>query len=181
VLKQQLGGSSNAELITRAQRFVLRTLTLMLSGARTVVATTQQVYHQHKELRDSAFSRKVSTKRARFMSLRELPRIESQAKAVNNPTALRQSLFKKHWLRGAERLLQRSQLGYTPPSRSRYTSSASVAFGRRRVRFPASGRRKGSYDSLLHAFVKRTSAARFRRVSPLKFTRVAPQECADFR
>lgn len=165
----------------RAQDFVLRTVAVLLAGVRTVSVNTQQVYQHHAALRLAGFTRKALIKRSRFLSLRELPRVELLAKTVNNPTALQHSVLKKHWLRGAERLLRRSQLGYTPPSRSRYVSPASISFGRRRVRFPASGRRKGSYDSLLHSFVKRTAPARFRRVSPLRFTPAAIHGRGDFR
>jgi hypothetical protein len=87
----------------------------------------------------------------------------------------------KHWLRGVEGAAKRSQSGYVPVSRSRYTDNVAVAFGRRRVRFPASGRRKKSYDSLLHAFAKKISPSRFRRVSTLRFVRVRPQLAQDFK
>lgn len=45
-------------------------------------------------------------------------------------------------------------------------------YGRPRRRFPASGRRKHTYDSMLHAFARRTSPSRFRRASPIRFKRV---------
>ena len=67
------------------------------------------------------------------------------------------------------------------PSRSRYIALTSIAFGRRRLRFPASGRRKGSYESLLHAFVKRTCVARFRRVSVFSFKPAVSLPHGDFR
>lgn len=76
---------------------------------------------------------------------------------------------------------RRSQLGYIPTSRSHYTDNVAIAFGRRRVRFPASGRRKKSYDSLLHAFAKKVSPSRFRRVSSLRFIRAVPDLASDFK
>ena len=66
-------------------------------------------------------------------------------------------------------MLKRTQGGYTPTKRSRYTENVATVFGRRRVRFPASGRRRRSYDALLHAFAKKISPSRFRRVSKLRF------------
>jgi hypothetical protein len=76
---------------------------------------------------------------------------------------------------------KRSQLGYIPTSRSRYTDNVATTFGRRRLRFPASGRRKKSYDSLLHAFSKKISPSRFRHVSSLRFIRVVPELSGDFK
>jgi hypothetical protein len=66
-------------------------------------------------------------------------------------------------------------------SRSLYTDNVAITFGRRRVRFPASGRRRKSYDSLLHAFAKKISPARFRRASSLRFVRALPERSADFK
>lgn len=76
---------------------------------------------------------------------------------------------------------KRTQLGYTPTVRSRYTANVAVVFGRRRARFPASGRRHKSYDSLLHAFAKKTAPARLRRAAVLRFKRVSPHLSGDFR
>lgn len=54
-------------------------------------------------------------------------------------------------------------------------------YGRQRTRFPASGRRKTSYDSLLHAFTKRTAPEKFRKRSTLRFYRLGHKETSDFR
>lgn len=167
--------------LQHARNFVLSLVSTQLNSQSGSVIVAQQSAQRHAHLRNVGFARRTALKSTRYLSLRELPRVTSISKAVNNPAALQTSVLKKHWLRGAERLLRRSQLGYTPPGRSRYTSAASVAFGRRRVRFPASGRRRGSFDSLLHAFVKRTSPARFRRASALRFKAATPRVRGDFR
>lgn len=54
-----------------------------------------------------------------------------------------------------------------------------TAYGRTRRRFPASGRRKQSYDSMLHAFAKRTSPSRFRRAAVTRFKRIHPKLTRD--
>ena len=76
---------------------------------------------------------------------------------------------------------KRTQLGYTPAVRSRYTANVAVVFGRRRTRFPGSGRRRKAYDSLLHSFAKKAAPARLRRAAVLRFKRVAPRLSGDFR
>lgn len=53
--------------------------------------------------------------------------------------------------------------------------------GRRRLRFPASGRRRTSYDSMLHAFTRRTSPARFRRVANVRFQTLTPPVVHNFK
>lgn len=68
-----------------------------------------------------------------------------------------------------------------PASRSRYSVNTALEFGRRRLRFPAAGRRRQSYDSMLHAFAKRISPARIRRAASLRFKRVRVNLAADFR
>lgn len=45
-------------------------------------------------------------------------------------------------------------------------------YGRPRRRFPASGRRKHTYDSMLHAFARRTSPSQFRRASTIRFKKI---------
>ena len=50
-----------------------------------------------------------------------------------------------------------------------------INYGRGRRRFPASGRRKQSYDSTLHAFAKRTSPSRFRSTASTRFQRIRPK------
>ncbi len=77
--------------------------------------------------------------------------------------------------------MKRVQLGYVPTNRSRYTVNVAIAFGRRRERFPASGRRHKSYDSLLHAFSKKIAPARLRRAAVLQFKRALPRIAFDFR
>lgn len=49
------------------------------------------------------------------------------------------------------------------------------------MRFPAAGRRKRSFDSMLHAFARRTSPARFRRTSVLRFVNPLRRHIVDFR
>lgn len=66
-------------------------------------------------------------------------------------------------------------------SRSRYSVNSALEFGRRRMRFPASGRRRQSYDSMLHAFAKRISPSRLRRAASLRFKQVKVRLGADFR
>ena len=78
-------------------------------------------------------------------------------------------------------MLHRSEGGYTPTIRSRYSDNVSITFGRPRARFPASGRRRNTYDSMLHAFVKKISPSRFRRASSLRFVHVASDITDDFR
>jgi len=56
-----------------------------------------------------------------------------------------------------------------------------TSYGRQRVRFPASGRRRKSYDSLLHAFAKKVSPSRFRRTSKLRFHWATPKLSTDFQ
>jgi hypothetical protein len=57
----------------------------------------------------------------------------------------------------------------------------STNFGRRRTRFPASGRRRKSYDSLLHAFAKKVSPGRFRRAAKLRFRWAHPKLSGNFQ
>ena len=92
----------------------------------------------------------------------------------------RSGLYRR-WLYGVEGAAKRTQLGYVPTSRSRYTANVAIAFGRRRARFLASGRRHKSYDSLLHAFAKKIAPARFRRAAVTRFKRVLPRTVFDFR
>lgn len=68
----------------------------MLVTPETAVTQTQQVAAQHISLRNLGFGRKVSKKHSRFLTLRELPRIELLANSVNNPKALQHSVLKKH-------------------------------------------------------------------------------------
>lgn len=76
-------------------------------------------------------------------------------------------------MRGAERYLKRGRTSYLPPKYGRGGTSLIVNFGRNRRRFPAAGRRRHSYDSMLHAFAKRTAPSRFRQISSRGFKRVS--------
>jgi len=80
-----------------------------------------------------------------------------------------------------EGAVKRPRVGYIPTSRSRYTANVAIMFGRRRARFPAAGRRRKSYDSLLHAFAKKVAPARFRRASITQFKRALPRIAGEFR
>lgn len=124
---------------------------------------------------------KVLLKQDLFWSYRELPMLQKSATLDPNPLRRENSVLYKHWLHGAERFLKQSQRGYTPTSRSRYSSNYARDFGRRRLRFPASGRRRRSYDSMLHAFVKKVSPGQFRRSSVLRFAKARPKSSGDFR
>jgi hypothetical protein len=75
----------------------------------------------------------------------------------------------------------RNQNGYLPPTHNRYDHSHLLTIGRRRTRFPASGRRRKSYDSLLHAFTRRTRPAQFRRVGVTSFVQPRPIATGDFK
>jgi hypothetical protein len=68
-----------------------------------------------------------------------------------------------------------------PPLRNRYDKHCAIDLGHRRPRFPAAGRRRRTYDSLLHSFAKKTSPSRFRRVSTLKFQAIYPGLSSDAR
>jgi len=123
---------------------------------------------QHKTLRAGAFASTVDYKALQYLKLRELPRAGTEL-APDTLLRREQSKVYKRWLSGVEGMFKRTQDGYTPTNRSRYTDNVATTFGRRRVRFPASGRRRRSYDSLLHAFAKKISPSRFRRTSKLRF------------
>jgi ribosomal protein S4 len=134
---------------------------------------------QHSELRSAAFFSRVKTKAVQYLRLRELPRASAGFSASALTRREHSSVYKR-WLSGVEGAAKRSQTGYTPTNRSRYTDNVATAFGRRRVRFPASGRRKKSYDSLLHAFAKKVSASHFRRASRLRFVSALPKLSSSF-
>jgi hypothetical protein len=70
-------------------------------------------------------------------------------------------------------------MGRLPPHHRRGGDRRMTAYGRTRRRFPASGRRKQSYDSMLHAFAKRTSPSRFRRAAVTRFKKVYPKLARD--
>jgi hypothetical protein len=155
--------SQAAETVVQALLALIRTVMANSRTALTVSAT-----EKHLRLRETAFSARAELKALRYLKLRELP----QAGIELNPDDLlrrEQSKAYKRWLAGAEGILKRPQLGYTPTSRSRYTDNVATSYGRQHIRFPASGRRRKSYDSLLHAFAKKVSPSRFRRTSKFRF------------
>ena len=179
-----LGAPASAPQLTGDVQYLLRVM-------RTLLASTQAFEHavqsgllvaQQKQARSSSMLQKVKLKHVTFLKQRTLPSLSNTAAgAVVSPLARENSHLYKRWLHGAERFLQHAQLGYIPTSRSRYSPNLAVDFGRYRLRFPASGRRRHSFDSTLHAFAKRTAPSRFRRTSTLRFTRPRPQSSSDFR
>lgn len=70
-------------------------------------------------------------------------------------------------------------MGRLPPRQRRGGDRRLTNYGRSRRRFPASGRRKQSYDSMLHAFAKRISPSRFRRAAVTRFRRIYPKIVRD--
>lgn len=180
MLRQKIFTSFRAQLhkfqITRpnvplhAAETVVQTLLALIRAviSNSKIALNVSAIEKHTRLRETAFCMRAELKALRHLKLRELP----QAGAVLNPNNLlrrEQSKAYKRWLAGAEGMLKRSRLGYIPTSRSRYTDNVATSYGRQRIRFPASGRRRKSYDSLLHAFAKKVSPSRFRRTSKLRF------------
>jgi ribosomal protein S4 len=159
-----------------AQLFLIGLLQKILNPNKSAVGNVFAA-KQHLTLRSGAFMSRVTRKATQYLKLRELP----DAGASLSPLVREQSRLYKRWLGGVEGMSKRSQLGYIPTSRSHYTNNVAIAFGRRRVRFPASGRRKKSYDSLLHAFAKKVSPSRFRRASGLRFIRALPDLASDFK
>lgn len=114
--------------------------------------------------------------------MRELPRLQKEAPGpTGNPLVRENSTLYKRWLRGAAHYLRKTQKGYMPPLRNRYDKHCAIDLGHRRPRFPAAGRRRRTYDSLLHSFAKKTSPSRFRRVSTLKFQAIYPGLSNDAR
>jgi hypothetical protein len=162
----------------RAQLFLITLLQKELSRAGSIGNLVGAA--QHQVLRANAFSTKVARKAVQYLKLRELPGIGATL-APKTLLARENSRMYKRWLGGVESALKRSQLGYIPTARSRYSDNVATIFGRRRLRFPASGRRDGSYDSLLHAFSKKISPARLRRASNLRFVRAVPDLSNDYR
>lgn len=77
--------------------------------------------------------------------------------------------------------MKRGRTSYLPPKYSRGGTSLIVNFGCNRRRFPAAGRRRHSYDSMLHAFAKRVAPSCFRQISSLRFKRVAGQIDMHFK
>jgi len=148
--------------------------------ANSRIALTVSATEKHLHLRETAFGARVERKALRHLKLRELPQAGIE---LNSDDLLRreQSKAYKRWLAGAEGMLKRHQPGYTPTSRSRYTDNVATNYGRQRVRFPASGRRRKSYDSLLHAFAKKVSSSRLRRTSKLRFQWARPQLSTNFQ
>jgi ribosomal protein S4 len=164
----------------RAQAYFFNLVTSTLAAKRTRLSSVATANEQHSLVRADSFRLKASRRAVRFLHLRELPRLGNVALPHDVLSRENSSLYKR-WLSGISGALKRSQGGYTPTSRSRYTKNVAIAFGRRRVRFPASGRRRKSYDSLLHAFAKKVGPARFRRATVLRFQRPTPNQTSDFR
>lgn len=165
-------------------QYLLSVVRPILSSAhaldRAVQLGVSQV--QQKQVRQFAVAQRLNIKQSAFIKSRGLA---ASSDIVSNATTSsftrENSHLYKRWLRGAEHFLQRAQQGYIPTSRSRYSPNLALDFGRTRLRFPASGRRKRSFDSMLHAFVKRVGPSRFRRAATLRFVRSRPQHNADFR
>lgn len=151
---------------------------LRMSSKQIVSAVTDT--SRHFSLRATSFKKKVALKAANFLQLRTLPRLD-QAPHANSILQRERSGLYRRWLQGVEGAVKRPRVGYVPTSRSRYTANVAIMFGRRRSRFPAAGRRRKSYESLLHAFVKKVAPARFRRISTTQFKRAAPKVVRDFR
>jgi hypothetical protein len=152
----------------------------MLRMSSKQISSIVHETQRHATLRANSFSRKVDLKAINFLQLRALPHLDRAPQAVTILQRERSGLYRR-WLQGVEGAVKRSQLGYIPTSRSRYTANVAVMFGRRRARFPASGRRRKSYDSLLHAFAKKVGPARLRRASVTQFKRALPRIVFDFR
>jgi hypothetical protein len=162
----------------RVQTYLCNLLASALTSNSELVAAALSSAQQHVSARITANNKRVDLRALRFLQLRELPKLGDLHEDV---TQRENSALYRKWLGGAEGVLKKVQAGYTATVRSRYTYNAAIAFGRRRVRFPASGRRRKSYDSLLHAFSKKIAPPQFRRVSKLRFVRVLPKPTHDYR
>ena len=171
---------------------------LQAQSASYLVSTVQSILHSTKTLqraarigalllkqrqtRSSSTRQRVALKRAAFIKHRTLPALCNGTLSTSNTLLAREnSHLYKRWLHGAGYFLQQTQQSYIPTSRSRYSLNLALDFGRSRMRFPASGRRKRSFDSMLHVFVKRSGPSRFRRTANLRFVRLRPQHTTDFR
>jgi ribosomal protein S4 len=165
--------------VAQAQTALIELIRVEMA-ARKVATMTDFKAKRHGTLRQAAFNTHVQHKSLQYLKLRELPKVG----AVLAPDYLlrrEQSRIYKRWLAGVESALKRTQTTYTPTKRSRYTENVSTNFGRRRTRFPASGRRRKSYDSLLHAFAKKVSPGRFRRAAKLRFRWAHPKLSGNFQ
>jgi hypothetical protein len=111
-----------------AQLFLVGLLQNALGSHARVAATKR-----HLQLRNAAFDTRVNLKALQYLKLRELPRLGAVL-ASDNLLRRDQSAVYKRWLSGVEGLFRRSQAGYIPTTRSRYTNNVAVAFGRRRAR-----------------------------------------------
>jgi hypothetical protein len=133
-------------------------------------------------MRQSAFVRKMLAKREQFWEQRELRELQIEAIGSVGDTQVRENnLFYRYWLRGAERYLQKLQYNYIPTSHNAYDQNYATNLFRTRVRFPAAGRQRKSYDSLLHVFSKKASPSRFRRVATWKFPRLQVQSTGNLQ
>lgn len=140
----------------------------ILRSVLRVRSTSTLRAEYHSTLRTGALDRRTRQKALQYLRLRELPNVGLDLVPSELLRRERSKAYKR-WLSGVEGKLKRTQVIYTPMARSRYTENVSTIYGRHRLRFPASGRRRRSYDSLLHAFAKKVSPGRFRRVSKLRF------------
>ena len=167
-------------LSTEQQKAALQYLTTLIHAALFTDHTVLKEILVEKRMRTEAFSRKAGLKRDRFWQLRELPHLQKEASGPTGaPLARENNTLYKRWLHGATRYLRKTQKGYMPPTRNRYDKHCALDLERRRPRFPAAGRRRRSYDSLLHSFAKKTSPSRFRRASSLKFQPIYPSLSDD--
>jgi hypothetical protein len=176
------------ELLTKTQeakalKYLVGLLKLVLSSNTAIHAFSlnEKSASQATALRSEAFNRKAAWKREQFWQLSELPKRQyTKTNMPVAPLARGNSLLYKCWLQGASRFLHRSQVGYTPTAYGRYLKISAESFGRRRLRFPGAGRGP-VFESVLHAFARRTSPSSYRRASTLKFKRVTAEAISDFR
>jgi len=77
--------------------------------------------------------------------------------------------------------LKRGRISYLPPKHGRGGSGLITNFGRNQRRFPAAGRRRHSYDAMLHAFARRSAPAGFRRVNNLRFKQLTGKIDAGYK
>lgn len=177
---QQTISYSNEFTLTQARLFLINLITSLLKSGLQLASNTTHRGVWHDALRRQAFNARVNLKAVHFLSLRTLPQLNTQASSTNILQRERSGLYRR-WLQGVEGAMKRSRAGYIPTSRSRYTANVALLFGRRRARFPASGRRRKSFDSLLHAFSKKVGPAHLRRAAALRFIRATPTLAYDFR
>lgn len=175
-------------LSPKAQQFAndylqrqIAALTEVLLTKRGALRRGFAAKHANVQARDK-YQQQVQGKKSRFWTRRQLPQLYKECTGDTYDILARENVpLYKRWLRGAERYLRRSQLGYSPTTHDHGILKRTVSLGRRRTRFPASGRRRASYDSMLHAFTKRRSSSRFRRVAATRFLAVVPLITGEFK